>query len=321
MFKWLKPLWDRLRGKSGDDWLADDTEFPTSGLENLEPGEPRVPSDPGLFPHPEPSSLMSEFSEIPEIPTFRHLPASKEPTEQKKAVSMAAWERSAARKRRLGKPVPPPPVFEEKWHIEAPGPPGDVFPVSPLLPVPIATRSGAPGGSPFPELPGLPTSAAPAGLQQQGERQGGSLQPLPGAGVRVENEDGSFSSERTIGVNIDDREYVIPTLLGGKQASVEEAIKAAKAHGLDKFPSFDTPEQASAYAEQRTNQLGAQDATAPVKAPDVAPAPPIGADVTAPPVGFPAGACRLPLDPFPCSCLLWWLGLMSGRSRAHRVIR
>ena len=155
--------------------------------------------------------------------------------------------------------------------------------------VPVTRPSGSavdtPGGSPFPEQPELPVSAE---VQQQGGRQEGSLQPLPGAGVRVENEDGSFSSERTIGVNIDDREYVIPTLLGGKQASVEEAIKAAKAHGLDKFPSFDTPEQASAYAEQRTNQLGAQDATAPVKAPDVAPAPPIGADVTAPPVGFPA---------------------------------
>ena len=159
MFKWLKSLWD-WRGKSGDDWPADDTEFPTSGLENLEPGEPRVPSDPDLFPRPEPSSLMSEFSEIP---TFRHLPASKEPTEQKKAVTRAAWERSAARKRHLGKPVPPPPVFEERWHIEAPGPPGDdVFPVSPLLPVPIATRSGAPGGSPFPELPNLPAPAVPA---------------------------------------------------------------------------------------------------------------------------------------------------------------
>lgn len=164
MFNWLKPFWD-WRGKSGDDWPADDTEdtddteFPTSGLENLEPGEPRVPSDPDLFPRPEPS-LSSEFSKIP---TFRHLPASKEPTEQKKAVIRAAWERSAVRKRHLGKPVPPPPVFEERWHIEAPGPPGDdVFPTSPAGPVPIATRSGAPGGSPFPEMPGLPAPAVPA---------------------------------------------------------------------------------------------------------------------------------------------------------------
>jgi hypothetical protein len=87
---------------------------------------------------------------------------------------------------------------------------------------------------------------------------------LPGAGVRVENPDGTFSTERTIGVNIDGREYVIPTLVEGRQVSEDEAIQEAQRRGLQNYPSFDTVEKAEEYARQRSEQLGAVEADAPL---------------------------------------------------------
>lgn len=84
------------------------------------------------------------------------------------------------------------------------------------------------------------------------------LSPLPGAGVRVQNRDGTFSSERTVGVNIDGREYVIPTLIGGRQFSEKQAIEHARKTGLDKYPSFRSAKEASRYAESRSKRLGQQ---------------------------------------------------------------
>lgn len=82
--------------------------------------------------------------------------------------------------------------------------------------------------------------------------------PLPGAGVRVQNPDGSFSSERTIGVNLEGREYVIPTLIGGQQFTTEQAVEEARRRGLKNYPSFGTVQEAEVYAQQRTRQLGKQ---------------------------------------------------------------
>ena len=82
--------------------------------------------------------------------------------------------------------------------------------------------------------------------------------PLPGAGTRVNNPDGSFSTERSMGVNIDGREYVLPTLLNGKQATPDEAIEAAKQRGLENYPNFATQEEASEFARNRSEALGAQ---------------------------------------------------------------
>jgi len=80
--------------------------------------------------------------------------------------------------------------------------------------------------------------------------------PLPNAGVRVQNPDGSFSTERTIGTNIDGREYVLPTLLGGVQVPPETAVRVARRTGLNKYPSFTTPDQAEKYAAWRSSELG-----------------------------------------------------------------
>ncbi len=80
--------------------------------------------------------------------------------------------------------------------------------------------------------------------------------PLPGAGTRVDNPNGSFSTERTIGVNLDGKEYVIPTLLDGVQVSNEEAVQAARTRGLDNYPSFSSPQEAEAFARDRSDKLG-----------------------------------------------------------------
>jgi len=45
------------------------------------------------------------------------------------------------------------------------------------------------------------------------------------------------------------REFLIPTMVGGKQLSDEEAIAVAEEHGLGNYPSFAEPGEASAWAE------------------------------------------------------------------------
>ena len=97
-------------------------------------------------------------------------------------------------------------------------------------------------------------------------------QPLPGAGVRVDNPDGSISTERTIGVNIDGREYVIPTLVGGKQLTPDQAVNEARRRGLQNFPSFATVEEAENYARNRSQSLGT---AAPAAAPQADAAAPM----------------------------------------------
>ena len=57
------------------------------------------------------------------------------------------------------------------------------------------------------------------------------------SGFTFELEDGSV------------REYLIPTMVGGKQLSDDEAIAVAEQHGLDRYPSFAEPGEASAWAE------------------------------------------------------------------------
>lgn len=75
----------------------------------------------------------------------------------------------------------------------------------------------------------------------------------------VKNADGTYSSERTIGVSTGalnkGRETVIPTLIGGKQLSAEEAIRVAIKSGL-KYPGFDSVKKAKEYAARRTKAGG-----------------------------------------------------------------
>ncbi len=80
--------------------------------------------------------------------------------------------------------------------------------------------------------------------------------PLPGAGTRVNNPDGSTSTERSITVGLDGKQYVIPSLIGGQQFTTDQAVQSAIGQGLQRFPSFTTPAGAESYASARSEQLG-----------------------------------------------------------------
>lgn len=75
---------------------------------------------------------------------------------------------------------------------------------------------------------------------------------------RIDNADGSFSTERTITVGFDNRYYNIPTIWEGRQLSEDEAVsRASRAlrEGLT-FPNFATQEEATAQAASRSEEIG-----------------------------------------------------------------
>jgi hypothetical protein len=89
--------------------------------------------------------------------------------------------------------------------------------------------------------------------------QGGLVEPgnidvskLPA----VKNADGTYSTVRSMGINIDGKEVLIPTVINGRVVSDKEAInhylKTGKHLGV-----FSTPEESSAYAE-KLHQMEAQ---------------------------------------------------------------
>lgn len=70
------------------------------------------------------------------------------------------------------------------------------------------------------------------------------------------NPDGSFSTERTITVGMDGKYLLIPTIVGGKQFSEDEAIKAYR-QGINKAVGiYGSESEASAAAVLRSKQIG-----------------------------------------------------------------
>jgi hypothetical protein len=72
----------------------------------------------------------------------------------------------------------------------------------------------------------------------------------------VKNADGTYSTVKSMGVNINGKEVLIPTVINGRVVSDKEAInhylKTGKHLGV-----FSTPEESSAYAE-KLHQMEAQ---------------------------------------------------------------
>lgn len=65
----------------------------------------------------------------------------------------------------------------------------------------------------------------------------------------VNNEDGTQSNVVTSTVGFGDRTFVIPTMVDGKQLDIDEAISTARSHGLDKYPSFSSEEDANTFSQ------------------------------------------------------------------------
>lgn len=69
------------------------------------------------------------------------------------------------------------------------------------------------------------------------------------------SKDGRNSNVLLAGVNLNGKEYVIPTMIDGKEVSIDEAVAVAKKNGLDKYPSFKTPQEATAWAEANHSSI------------------------------------------------------------------
>jgi len=74
----------------------------------------------------------------------------------------------------------------------------------------------------------------------------------------VKNDDGSTSNVILAGVNINGKERVIPTMVDGKKLSVKEATTIAIKNGIDKYPTFNTPEEGDAWAKANHGNIDEQ---------------------------------------------------------------
>jgi len=73
---------------------------------------------------------------------------------------------------------------------------------------------------------------------------------FPSKHPKVKNKDGTVSHLKLGTFGFDDRTYVLPTMIEGKQVTFGEARDSALSHGLDKYPSFSTEAEAAAWIKK-----------------------------------------------------------------------
>jgi len=66
----------------------------------------------------------------------------------------------------------------------------------------------------------------------------------------------SFSTEKTIGVNIDGKEVLIPTIVNGKRLSEDKAVQMYMEGKNKDVGKFSTRYRAAKEAKARTKQIG-----------------------------------------------------------------
>lgn len=49
---------------------------------------------------------------------------------------------------------------------------------------------------------------------------------------------------------MDNKTFVIPTMVGGKQLSVKDAVNTARSYGVTNYPSFTKPGEAEQWAQR-----------------------------------------------------------------------
>lgn len=72
----------------------------------------------------------------------------------------------------------------------------------------------------------------------------------------LNNPDGTFSTENTITIEIDGKYHLIPTIVGGRQLSGDEAILSLMKGENRPVGTFNSQSEASAYAKQRSAEIG-----------------------------------------------------------------
>lgn len=81
-------------------------------------------------------------------------------------------------------------------------------------------------------------------------------QPIDAKRPIVNNADGSFSTERTITVEMDGKHYLIPTIVNGKQVTPDEAVALMKAGKNQPVGVFASAAEADAAAKARSGKIG-----------------------------------------------------------------
>lgn len=66
----------------------------------------------------------------------------------------------------------------------------------------------------------------------------------------------SRSNVLMAGVNLSGREYVVPTMVDGKKLPIKEAVGVARANGISNYPSFDSPEASTEFAQREHGNVG-----------------------------------------------------------------
>lgn len=82
------------------------------------------------------------------------------------------------------------------------------------------------------------------------------VSPIDTNRPRIQNPDGSVSTERTITVEADGKHYLIPTIVSGKELSMDDAVAAWRSGTNKEVGVFNSEQEANNYAKVRSQQIG-----------------------------------------------------------------
>lgn len=105
-------------------------------------------------------------------------------------------------------------------------------------------------------IPPTPAELAEASRPYLGTPRNRGNRPIDTSRARIENPDGSFSTERTITVESDGKHFLIPTIVGGRQLSEDAAIKAWRDGKNKAVGEYDTAAEAERQARSRSRRIG-----------------------------------------------------------------